>query len=38
MIPTQIEDETGEIQATFFDNLAEELIVTVLPVFLYVPK
>jgi replication factor A1 len=26
MIPTRIEDETGEIQATFFDNLAEELI------------
>ena len=26
MIPTTIEDETGEIQATFFDNLAEELI------------
>ena len=28
MIPTRIEDETGEIQATFFDNLAEELIGT----------
>ena len=26
MIPTTIEDETGQIQATFFDNLAEELI------------
>ncbi len=26
MIPTRIEDETGEIQVTFFDNLAEELI------------
>ena len=26
MIPTRIEDDTGEIQATFFDNLAEELI------------
>lgn len=26
MIPTRIEDETGEIQATFFDKLAEELI------------
>ncbi|WP_405294879.1 OB-fold nucleic acid binding domain-containing protein [Methanobrevibacter sp.] len=26
MIPTTIEDETGDIQATFFDNLAEELI------------
>ena len=26
MIPTTIEDETGSIQATFFDNLAEELI------------
>ena len=26
MIPTTIEDDTGEIQATFFDNLAEELI------------
>jgi len=26
MIPTTIEDETGAIQATFFDNLAEELI------------
>mgnify|MGYP000370662438 FL=1 len=25
MIPTRIEDDTGEIQATFFDNLAEEL-------------
>ena len=26
MIPTRIEDETGEIQATFFDKLAEELV------------
>ena len=26
MIPTRIEDDTGDIQATFFDNLAEELI------------
>ena len=26
MIPTKIEDDTGEIQVTFFDNLAEELI------------
>lgn len=26
MIPTTIEDDTGAIQATFFDNLAEELI------------
>ena len=26
MIPTRIKDETGEIQVTFFDNLAEELI------------
>ena len=26
MIPTRIEDDTGEIQVTFFDNLAEELI------------
>ncbi|WP_295113856.1 OB-fold nucleic acid binding domain-containing protein [uncultured Methanobrevibacter sp.] len=26
MVPTRIEDETGEIQATFFDKLAEELI------------
>lgn len=26
MIPTKIEDETGEIQATFFGKLAEELI------------
>lgn len=26
MIPTRIEDETGDIQVTFFDNLAEELI------------
>ena len=26
MIPTRIEDETGEIQVTFFDKLAEELI------------
>ena len=26
MIPTRIEDDTGEIQATFFDNLAEDLI------------
>ena len=26
MIPTKLEDETGEIQATFFDKLAEELI------------
>ena len=26
MIPTQIEDETGEIQVTFFGKLAEELI------------
>ena len=25
MIPTRISDETGDIQATFFDNLAEEL-------------
>ena len=25
MIPTRIEDDTGEIQVTFFDNLAEEL-------------
>ena len=25
MIPTQIEDETGEIQVTFFGKLAEEL-------------
>ena len=26
MIPTRIEDDTGEIQVTFFDKLAEELI------------
>lgn len=26
MIPTRIEDDTGEIQVTFFDNLAEELL------------
>lgn len=26
MIPTRIRDDTGEIQVTFFDNLAEELI------------
>ena len=26
MIPTRIEDETGDISVTFFDNLAEELI------------
>ena len=26
MIPTEIEDETGQIQATFFGKLAEELI------------
>ena len=26
MIPTRIEDDTGEIQATFFDKLAEELV------------
>ena len=26
MIPTRIEDDTGEIQVTFFDSLAEELI------------
>ena len=26
MIPTKLEDETGEIQATFFNQLAEELI------------
>ena len=26
MIPTRIEDDTGDIQVTFFDNLAEELI------------
>ncbi len=26
MIPTRIEDETGDIQVTFFDKLAEELI------------
>ena len=26
MIPTRIEDETGDIQVTFFDRLAEELI------------
>ena len=26
MIPTRIEDDTGEIAATFFDTLAEELI------------
>ena len=26
MIPTRIQDDTGEIQVTFFDNLAEELI------------
>ena len=26
MIPTTIEDDTGEIRVTFFDNLAEELI------------
>lgn len=26
MIPTQIEDETGEIQVTFFGKLAEELL------------
>ena len=26
MVPTRIEDETGEIQATFFDKFAEELI------------
>ena len=26
MIPTRIEDDTGEISVTFFDNLAEELI------------
>jgi replication factor A1 len=26
MIPTKIADDTGEIQATFFDNLAEELL------------
>ena len=26
MVPTRIEDETGDIQVTFFDKLAEELI------------
>ncbi|MBQ6629009.1 MAG: replication protein A [Methanobrevibacter sp.] len=26
MVPTRIEDDTGEIQVTFFDKLAEELI------------
>ncbi len=26
MIPTRIEDDTGEIQVTFFDKLAEELL------------
>ena len=26
MVPTRIEDDTGDIQVTFFDNLAEELI------------
>ena len=26
MIPTRVEDETGEIPVTFFGNLAEELI------------
>ena len=26
MVPTRVEDETGEIQATFFGKLAEELI------------
>ena len=26
MLPTRIEDDTGEIQVTFFDKLAEELI------------
>ena len=26
MVPTRLEDDTGEIQATFFDKLAEELI------------
>ncbi|WP_292822552.1 OB-fold nucleic acid binding domain-containing protein [Methanobrevibacter sp.] len=26
MVPTQIEDDTGEIQATFFGQLAEELL------------
>ena len=26
MVPTRIEDDTGEIQVTFFDSLAEELI------------
>ena len=25
MIPTRIQDDTGEIQVTFFGNLAEEL-------------
>jgi replication factor A1 len=26
MVPTRIEDDTGDIQVTFFDKLAEELI------------
>ncbi|WP_458404947.1 OB-fold nucleic acid binding domain-containing protein [Methanobrevibacter sp.] len=26
MVPIRVEDDTGDIQATFFDNLAEELI------------
>ncbi|WP_458454568.1 OB-fold nucleic acid binding domain-containing protein [Methanobrevibacter sp.] len=26
MVPIMVEDDTGDIQATFFDNLAEELI------------
>ena len=26
MIPTRVEDDTGEISVTFFGNLAEELI------------